>query len=270
MKQGIILFALQGGFDYIGLAVKAATRIKEFSSLPISVITDSPDSVPADMFDQIIEVEDPTIQRKRFHNGNEQSEVGIWKNSTRCLSYNLTPYEHTLVLDSDYIVNSDFLFNCFSIDKDFLIFKNSYDLAGWRDTKEFEYVNQFSVPFYWATVFMFKKTPETEKFFQLLLAIRDNWEYYRLLYQIVDTTFRNDYAFSIAIHIFYSSKPGNFDNVFPSKMYYIKDRDHLVKLKNNTMLFALEQEGSKEYMPLKISNIDVHVMNKYSIMKVLP
>ena len=269
MTRGILLFALQGTFDYISLAIKCEKQISKFTNIPVSIITNKSELIPAGIFDQILEITDDCSQIKRFHNGTEYNEFHTWNNFSRSLCYELTPYDHTLIIDVDYVINSDFLFRCFDIDKDFLIFKQSVDLAEWRNTSEFQYINQFSIPFYWATVFMFKKNSKTESFFNIIKEIKNNWDYYRLLYQINETNFRNDFAFSIAIHIFYSSEPNNFIDTFPGKLYYTLDKDHLYKIKNNKMMFALQQDSSPVYVPLIVNNLDIHVMNKFDLLKIL-
>ncbi len=266
MKRGILLFALQGTFDYTTLAIICAKQIKKFTDIPISVVTNEPNKIPEKLFDKIITISENTTQNKRFYNGAEYNEIHTWNNISRCLCYELTPYDHTLVIDVDYILNSDFLIKCFDIDKDFLIFKQGCDLAEWRDGYEFEYISQFSIPFYWATVFMFKKTEKNKHFFQIIKEIKNNWEYYRSLYQIKEMNFRNDYAFSIAIHIFYNSTPETFVDLFPSKLYYTLDKDHLIKIKNNKMMFALHQDNSSTYIPLIVKDLDVHVMNKFDLL----
>lgn len=270
MTKGILLFALQSTFDYIALAVKSAQQIKRITDMPISVVTDQEIDNSNGLFDKIIVISEDAVQKKVFYNGVESSEFHVWKNFSRCLSYDLSPYHHTLVIDTDYIVNSNFLISCFDIDKDFLIYKDSVDLADWRNDYEFKYVNQFSVPFYWATVFMFKKNEKTKHFFDLLKEIKNNWHYFRLIYQIKESTFRNDYAFSIAIHIFYNSIPDNFVDVFPGKLFYTLDKDHFIKFRDNKMVFNLQKDDTSSYVPLLVQNLDVHIMNKYDLLKVLP
>lgn len=272
MSKGILLFALNSEMDYVKLAVKLTERIKHYLNLPVTIITDSDDylrkNFNANLFDKILKKTDSTDQTKKFSDGHGFSERYVWKNSNRASAYQLTPYEQTLVLDVDYVINSNFLLNVFNQNKDFLCFKNSCDLSGWRNTAEFEYINQFSVPFYWATVFYFTKTKSNELFFGLVEYIKDNWDYYRLIYQINDKKYRNDYAFSIAIHVLNSNDPDLFSDTIPGKMYYTLDKDVLLKIKNNSMTFLVEKERSLgEFTGLKTSDLDVHVMNKFSLLR---
>ena len=130
--SGILIFAFQSEFDYINLAVKFVRRLAQYIDLPVSVVTDSKEILEkTGMFDKVIESHDNTTQQKRFYNGSTDYKLNTWKNSNRSLSYELTPYDHTLVLDIDYVVNSDFLLKCFDINSDFLIFKDSCRIKIW-------------------------------------------------------------------------------------------------------------------------------------------
>lgn len=273
MSKGILLFAFSGGFDYYSLASICAKRAKHFLNLPVSVVTDNKkillDKDIDNIFDKIIEIDNEDHQSKIFYDGYSNSETFVWKNSNRFQAFELTPYEETLVIDIDYLVSSDFLLNSFKINKDFLIFKDAYDLSGWRKNTEFEFVNQWSIPFYWATVFYFKKTEYTKLLFALIAEIKENWDYYRLLYQIRESLFRNDFAFSIAIHILNGYDKSNFNNFLPGKLYYTLDKDILLE-DNNSLLFLIQKENDAgNYIPMKINSLDVHVMNKKSILRLV-
>jgi ribulose bisphosphate carboxylase small subunit len=137
------------------------------------------------------------------------------------------------------------------------------DLAGWRNTDEFERVNMFSIPFYWATAFIFEKNNTNQAFFDLVAYIKTNWNYYRMLYNIDSMLFRNDYAFSIAIHIMGGE---NFVTELPGTMTYTKDTDLLVDITDNQMQFLLEKKDYiGEYIAAKTQGLDIHVMNKFSL-----
>jgi hypothetical protein len=141
-------------------------------------------------------------------------------------------------------------------------------LSGWRNTAEFQYLNQYSIPFYWATVFYFTKTKQNEIFFSLVEYIKNNWDYYRLIYQINDKKYRNDYSFSIAIHILNGTDCDLFAETIPGKMYYTLDKDVLLKIKNSAMTFLVEKEKILgEFTGVKTNELDVHVMNKFSLLR---
>ena len=85
----------------------------------------------------------------------------------------------------------------------------------------------------------FRKTKENKTFFNLVKHIQENWNHYKTLYQIRQSTFRNDFAFSIAIHIMNGYKQGNFAKPMPGKMFYTTDRDLLVGLDNTKFTFLV-------------------------------
>jgi hypothetical protein len=272
MSNGALIFAQNNAsIDYVKLAVFAATKISQHLSIPVSLVTDSrgwvESAYPVHPFDKIIKVDSSNdSQKKQFYDGSISSSMLDWKNSTRSLAYDLTPYDTTLVLDSDYILNSSVLKSAFSNDYDFQIYKRSFDLSPWRPTAEFTRINQYSIPFYWATTFVFRKSSITNAFFELVSYIKNNWVYFRILYNIDASTFRNDFAFSIAIHIMNGKTNGEFAAELPGVMTYITDKDILVSCDNDKMKFLLEREGHLgEYMLAKTSGLDVHVMNKASL-----
>lgn len=271
---GAVIFAQNNSsIDYVKLAIFASTRIKTFLNIPVSIITDSADwmlkTYPKEskIFDQIIKIENvSTPNQKRFNDGTLSSKFLEWKNLSRNSVYDLTPYDKTLVIDSDYIINSSVLTNALNSDHSFQIYKDCFSLSSWRGTTEFTRINQYSIPFYWATTFIFEKTIEVKYFFTVVEHIKTNWQYFRTLYSIEVPTFRNDFAFSIAIHLMNSKTSGMFAQQLPGKMFYISDRDLLISLDDVKMKFLIEKENYLgEYTAASMNNTDVHIMNKLSL-----
>ena len=276
MTTGAVIFAQNNDtVDYVKLAIFSASRIKKFLKIPVSIITDSrgwlETTYPDHGFDQIIDAEQSSsYYRKRFYDGSMAFKNTEWKNLSRTTVYNLTPYDTTLVIDSDYIINSDILKPALEKDEDFQIYQHSLDLANWRPTAEFTRINEFSIPFYWATVFIFKKNNVTESFFLLIKHIKENWDFYKTLYSIGSILYRNDYAFSIAIHIMNGSRDGYFSQVLPGKMIYSTDKDLLIKMTDVKLQFLIEKKDHLgEYIAATTNGVDVHVMNKISLSRCL-
>jgi hypothetical protein len=272
MTTGAILFAQNNStVDYIKLAVFAASRVIDHLDIPVSIITDNQqwlvDHYPDHPFDQIIEIAlDTAPQQKYFHDGTLASHKLDWKNKSRSSVYDLTPYDRTLVIDSDYIISSSILKTALINEHDFQIYSKSFDLASWRATLEFSRINQYSIPFYWATVFIFNKNSITQCFFDLIAYIRHNWLYFRNLYSIESYVFRNDFAFSIAIHIMNGKTNGEFAVELPGTMSYSIDKDILVNIVNDKIHVLLEKQNHPgEYILSKTQGIDLHVMNKLSL-----
>ncbi len=273
MTRGVLIFAQNNSeIDYAKISLFAAEQVKKHLNVPVSLITDSKDwllqSQPKaeEVIDQFITTWTETQQTKRFYDGTLVSKTLVWKNLNRSDCYELTPYDETLVIDSDYIINSNNLSKIWNNVNDFLIYQDSFDLAQWRDDRSFRYLNQYAIPFYWATAFYFKKTKENQAFFDLVKHIKQNWSYFRALYTIDSTVFRNDFAFSIAIHMMGS----DFAKSLPGKMNYTLDRDVLIDIEDTTLKFLVEKQNyAGEYIATKTKNLDMHVMNKYSLARYL-
>lgn len=273
MTRGVLIFAQNNpDIDYTKIAIFAAERVKKFLNVPVSIVTDNSDYLfethgdKAKIFDKIIDIATPMAQNKMFFDGTVSSKILPWKNFTRSDCFDVTPYDETVVIDADFIINSDHLNKVWDSPHDLMLFRSSYDLAQWRDSSYFNYINKYSIPFYWATVFYFRKTEVTKSFFTLIQHMRSNWQYYRLLYSIDAETFRNDFAFSMAIHIMNDHADTSGIESLPGKLYYTLDRDVLLKTDNTSMTFLLEKEGhSGEYTAMKVNGLDIHVMNKYSL-----
>jgi hypothetical protein len=271
MTTGALIFAQNNGLvDYVKLAVFAASQIKKYLNIPVTLATDSPgwlnSAYPNHCFDTVIEISAKSGGRKTFHDGTLSSKIFEWKNTSRSQIYDLTPYDRTLVIDSDYIINSSVLAPALERDADLQIYKNSFDLADWRPNSEFQRVNEQSIPFYWATTFIFNKNQITEEFFNLVSFIQSNWIYFRTLYNIESSAFRNDYAFSIAIHSMNDKTAGDFALELPGIMTYAIDKDILLKIEGNKLQFLVEKKDYLgEYTAAKTEGLDVHVMNKISL-----
>lgn len=276
MSNGALIFAHNNtGIDYTKLAVFSARRVRKYLDIPVSIVTDNAryltDTFPDHPFDKIIEI--PLIERssdRLYYDGTMASKKLEWKNLTRFRAYDLTPYDTTLVIDSDYIISSNNLSLAFDRDASFQIFNDSFDLAEWRDTKPYHRINEYSIPFYWATVFVFKKDLLSQAFFDLVSYIKQNWFYFRTLYSIEQSTFRNDFAFSIAINIMNGKTEGDFAIALPGKMCFIEDKDILIELKNQSMKFLIQKKDYLgEYTAAKVSGLDIHVMNKPSLSRII-
>jgi hypothetical protein len=174
MTTGALIFAQNTiGIDYVKLALFSAKQIKKHLGIPVSLATDSQawlEFYPehTEVFDKIIPIVGNTTQQKKFYDGTLAYQTAEWKNLTRNQAYDITPYSRTLVIDSDYIINSTTLIKALNNTYSFQIFRKSFDLAGWRDTSPFDRINQYSVPFYWGTVFIFEKTASTRSLFDLI------------------------------------------------------------------------------------------------------
>jgi len=208
-------------------------------------------------------------QYRKYFDGALSNKRLKFKNDIRIKSFELSPFDETLVIDCDYFINNDTLKYCWQQPHDFLIFKEAVDLSDYRYDPRLHTLSDKSIEFYWATVFFFRKTKNTEVFFTYLGHIQDNYNYYRYVYQIQSAMYRNDYAFSIAIHVMNGYQKGSWAQNLPGKLYYTIDKDILVEYVDDQMKFLVEKEKYRgEYTLLKSKGLNVHVMNKFSLARI--
>lgn len=286
-SRGVIVFARNNSqIDYIKQARFLAQRVSKYLDLPTTIITDSPDFLKHEypdwesVFDQVIsivwkesDVSASTVLSntekhsiKKFYDGTLIHKKLDWKNDARTLAYIVSPYEETLVLDSDIVICNDIFLKCFEQCHDFLIYKQAIELLDIDRGNDFRRISDVSVDFYWATCVFFRKTETNRIFFDLVQHIHENWTHYNNIFQINSPYYRNDYAFSIAIHIMNGYQSGDFAKPMPGTLYFITDKSILWKISDESLLFLLEKPTyDGEYTPLRINNSNLHVMNKFSL-----
>jgi hypothetical protein len=277
MSKGVVLFASNNSkINYVKQANFLAKRIKKYMGLPTSIVTDIdiqskyPDTV--EVFDEIIQVNNlkHSYANKRYHDGTLSNRVLNFNNGNRADAYFLSPYDETLVMDTDYIVSSDILNNCFEQQNDLCLYKDAVHLGIHSGTPEFDKISDTSVDFYWATVVFFRKTKVNEIYFNLIKHIQENYMHYRSVYQFKSNVYRNDFAFSIAAHIMNGYQKGNFVTSLPGKHYYTIDKDVLHSIVDTEIKVLVEKsQRLGEYTLAKFNNMNLHVMNKFSLERVI-
>lgn len=272
MTKGAVLIANNNShIDYIKQAEYLAKRIKKYLDLPTSLITADTEYVNTDkIFDKVIYFECNSCTKRTYRDGKYSDYRSLeFKNTSRSAVYDLSPYNETLLMDTDYIINNSILKKCFDQSNNFLIYKDSFELSGQRDTSEFEYINDLSVDFYWATVVFFRKSKITKIYFDLVKHIQENWSHYKFLYNISSGLFRNDYVFSIALHIMNGNADGSFAKKLPGTLYYCTDKDFVVSNQDDKFNFLLENPQNGQYFLTKTEGISVHIMNKFSLERII-
>jgi hypothetical protein len=259
MSRGAILFAFNSPkYDYYAMAEYTAKRINHFLDMPVTIVTDEK-SLPKKSkykFDKVVTIKPDTS------NMRDQS---VWINKGRYQAYELSPYQETLLLDVDYMVNSDRCLKTFELTEDFCC----------HDTTSFymhpgvpqEVLSSYSYKTLWATVVAFRKTKRAKQIFECLEMVQNNYHHYAAIHSFVDGVYRNDYALTLALRIANGNTlltgdiiPWNLLHVGKNTSVYANS-----KKKWNTeytVMFDNWQKGKirKEYIVIK--DTDFHVMNK--------
>lgn len=198
MTTGALIFAFDTEHTrYLHMAAWCAERVKHWLNIPVAVVTNNPEAEQESVFDRVIYA-DPLGENSRWFGDLEQHVP--WHNSNRVDAYTVTPWDQTLVLDADFVVNSDRLGLVLDCPHKFMCFRSAYNLAR-PDEKFLDSFGTYRFPMYWATVMMFRKSNTAQYIFDAMQMVRENWQHYRDLYHIAQPTYRNDYALSIALGI---------------------------------------------------------------------
>ena len=257
MSRGVVIFAFNNlAIDYVAMAKWSARRIHQHLDLPVTLITDT--AVSDSVFDQVINVQPRTATSRWFQDFDSSLP---WHNANRIDAFELSPYDQTIVLDSDYVVASDQLLTLFDSHQDFLTHCWAVDVTDSHNYQRNNYFGKFAMPMCWATVLYFEKTNTANAVFEMMSRIKHNWTHYRNLYGIADPTYRNDFAVSVAANVVYGyqanypSIPWNLLNVEPAYQITQIDRD----------VFRIDFEQEKKSRYITIDNCDFHAMNKRSL-----
>ena len=234
---------------YFDMAVNAADRVVKYLNIPVTIITDRIDGDSGEH--KRIIVEKPG-NNWRSNDGKDYT----WRNLIRTQLYDLSPYNRTLVIDSDYFICTPNLQPHLNCSKDFIMTKTVYSPVNYKN--EIFKIGNTQIDMYWATVCIFNKCEESYRIFEMAKHIQQHYLYYSEIYGYHRVPIRNDFIFSVALHLMggYGMKDYGFKN-YPlincdAQMYYDKFADNkLVYRYINDKLYANS-----------ISGVDLHLMNK--------
>lgn len=229
-SRGVVLFAFNTDqIDYEKIANQSAKLIRHVLKLPVTIVTDIGDI--------------PRNYRTGYLHGTQ------WYNSGRYHAYELSPYDETLLLDSDYLILDDSLLKILDTIDDYAVMTTNQNPQGSMNGD----MGILSLNFVWATAVAFKKTQKSKLLFDLVGRIQRNYGYYRKLYNLREQNFRNDYAFAIADNILngYTNSQG-----IPWQMLTFDKSINRIDIKNN-YLIVREQE-SAQIIPIQ----NIHIMDK--------
>ena len=277
MTQGILIYAHNTrAVDYALLSVISAGLAKKHLSMPASLVTD--DSTVSWMkqsqifhlaekvFENIIVADRPvTNNQRRLYDGENNSTVPF-VNVNRDTAWGLTPYDRTLLIDSDFLIFSDVLNKYWNTDCDLLIGESINDIYSQDRMKYLDrHVSDTGVKLYWATTVMFTKNQNTRLFFDTVNHVKENYRYYADVFRFDHRQFRNDIAFSVSKHILDGYVESNLGTLPP--ILSALDRDILYGVDNQRLTFLIDHKLDSNYCAASISGIDIHIMNKQSIIR---
>jgi hypothetical protein len=130
-------------------------------------------------------------------------------------------------------------------------------------------LDSMGIPMYWATMVYFQKTPRAKMLFDLVSHVKAQYAYYQYVYEFPGKLYRNDYAFSIAIHMMNGFLTNNEVKSFPcGKILSSFDTDELIAVKENELTFLVQDSAQDwRFFANNVKGITVHAMNKYALLR---
>jgi hypothetical protein len=262
MSKGVLLFAFNNGtVDYYKMAVATAKRVNKFLSLPVSVVTDNnvePENYNYTFDHVFIETADTS--------NNKGSNV--WINKGRYKAFDITPYDETILLDTDYLVNSNKLLDIFNIYTDFMIPNHTRFLM--IPEAEQELISELSYPTLWATLIAFKKTNKVKQIFECLEMVQKNYQHYSNLHHIPSTMYRNDYAVSIAHRIVHGQSENTTDYL-PWPLTHVSKNIKVFRDTDTayTLMREVNHKNKTKTEYMKVKDIDFHMLDKNQFMELV-
>jgi hypothetical protein len=277
MTRGVLIFAHNSpDVDYGVMSIIAGGLAKKNLGVSVSLVTDigtlnwmeeSGTLIKAkEVFENIIEVKRPYTKNTRTLHDGFESKVIPFVNSNRYSVWELSPYDQTLLIDSDYLIFSDRLNEYWEVDAPVMMAHSMTDLTGDRGGILDNRVSETGVHMFWATTVMFDKSPESQFFFKLVDFVKDNYIYYADLFRFNPKQFRNDIAFSVAKHIMNGFETEFAYTLPPILTVFDKDILHTVNKDKLTFLVSQPQDVAA-FWAATTNGTDVHVMNKQSIIR---
>jgi hypothetical protein len=267
MTRGAILIAHNNNNDYYRMACWAAKRINHFLGIPVTIITDQntldttaarPSNSGSYQFDHTI-----LIDPDRTNKMHKMS----WFNKSRHLVYELTPYDETLVLDTDYVVNSEELLKTFSLPSDFVCYTSAKYIFADEPN---ELISEVFQGTYWATVLRFRKGQRAQDIFHMITTIQENYDYYGELYKFLSNTFRNDYALTIALRTVNGQLELPQDSI-PGQLQHLDSSGKVEMLDYNRfkLIHDVDIRGRLRPAYIEIVDRDFHMLGKPEFMNMI-
>lgn len=257
MKQGVLVFAHNNDeTDYMGMAAYTAARVNQFLDLPVTVVTDSVTVAQHNqhtlgVFDKVIQVQPDRANRRRDT---------VWINRGRCRAYEHSPYDETLLLDADYMINSQQLLRLFEMPSDIMAHNRTRFFC--EDIQQ-ERLNKHTAPIHWATVVRFRRSSRAQQLFSMMRMIEDNYEHYANIYGFQPYMFRNDYAFTIALRTVNAHLSPAADQI-PWSLCHVGKRvtAHRESDTGYVLMFPEQGRGQTRQRYITVRDCDFHMLGK--------
>ena len=262
-NNGILLFAKNNkDFNYIKQAKVSATLAKHYLKVPVALVTPLDDcDEDLSLFDKVIDwkakVEEINL-RPMYVDGKFKPVT--WHNLDRLTAYELSPWDETLLIDSDYLIQNSVLNTVWGSNNPMLMNTHTR-IPAKHQQHVYELVIQdgFS-KVHWFTVMYFRKCAETQDWFNTAKLIRENYEFYRRTFRVPYHYYRNDITAAIASHICGGFRDG-FMKPLPVRQINSFNMENILDINKGSIVLETET------IPVLLKDTNVHLLNKQDLEK---
>lgn len=284
MSRGILIYAHNNPeVDYGLIAYCNALMIRtNMPGVPICLVTDEGTlswlrkqrgaAAVKKAFDEIV-IEDyqhlgTGARDRRYYDTLSTPKMLPWHNGTRPSAYQHSPFDETLLIDADYLIQNDRLNLVWGAADEVMINRRARTLDHLEPEMPERFLNPFGIAMYWATVVYFRKSNTAETLFDMVAHVKENYDFYAYLYGFPARLYRNDFSFSIAVHTMGGFIEDNGVASLPCDTLLTSfDTDELIDVPARNELVFLVNDAKERYRfhLARTKTLNVHVMNKFSI-----
>ena len=272
--RGMLMFAHNNDlFDYGKMAYASALSAIHHIGEPISLVSDHATwekllrDYPRAMFtfDQIILIDHGDTHQRHFALADGSTKKAKYHNTSRLDAYELSPYDETLLLDTDVLIQDTSLQHVWESSAYVRMNHEISELISSGDKTQIK-LSDNSLTSFWATICDFRKCKVTEDFFALSKYVESHYDYYGTLHGFSTSIVRVDYIMTIAAHIMSGYVSGAKSVVEPlptEDTMFAWNKDIMIDFDEGRTTFLTKSHGK----PFPVSTYQtVHCMNKDSMM----
>lgn len=280
-ERGVCMFAYNNDkIDYVKFAHIAAAYVKRnMKNNKTCLITDNgtysylQDSIPDDVhnrcFDTVVVRDVNHTSNPRRHYDSPWTEFNAqFSNSNKHEIFELTPFEQTILIDTDYFIMNDFYDNVFETDHPIGMHKYAHYMEHQPPYLNEQQLNEAGIHHWWSTVVYFDQSYESKLLFDMWAHVKDNWDYYHLLYQFPPGLFRTDFCVSIAAHMMNGFNTNEFVHDFDRQpLINMDQKDDIIEVKSMNDYIILSHNRKETWKNILTRHVDtnLHLMNKLAI-----
>jgi hypothetical protein len=221
-------------------------------------------------FDEVILTQGEHKSNLRVHHDSPWTKFrSEFRNSNKHKILEYTPFDKTLLLDIDYIVQNNNLDYLFDSNEEISMYHNATNLDNQLPKEPEQRLKPYGIPMLWSTVVYFDKRSELAKlFFDTWAHVAENYDFYKFLYGFPPGLYRTDFCVSIAAHILNAQGTGELvSNFADESMIYMSQKDDIVQVTDIDEWIYLVNDRTENWKDIltRVKSENVHVMNKRAL-----